>query len=244
MTDEDALAKERARKLDALEQKIGHDFVDRTLLELALTHSSLRDPWTESNERLEFLGDSVLGLAVAEHLFVMFPDAAEGEMTRLKSLLVSRDALAKVARALDMKTFLRVGKGIRKRGAIPASLLSNTIEALIGAVYLDAGFEEARAFVLTHFDAQVKALRRRPAERNYKATLQQELQRRFGTTPGYRLLDTVGPDHKKEFIIEAFVGDRIFGSGKGSTKKQAEQRAAREALRELKADDVEAKRGS
>src|SRR5690606_6064780 len=134
----EAREKERARKLDALEKAMGPAFGDRGLLALALTHSSLRDPWTHSNERLEYLGDSVLGLAVAEHLFCAFPTDAEGELTRLKSLVVSRQALARVAKALDLKAHLRVGKGIRKRGAIPPSLLANAVEALIGAVYLDA----------------------------------------------------------------------------------------------------------
>ncbi len=240
---EAALKQERARKLAALETAMGHPFVDRTLLELAITHSSLRDPWTESNERLEYLGDSVLGLAVAEHLFCAFPDEAEGELTRLKSLVVSRQGLSRVARALDLKTHLRVGKGIRKRGAIPSSLIANAVEALIGAVYLDAGFEPARAFVLRQFEPLLDGLTRRREEKNHKAVLQRTIQKRYGTTPAYRLVDTVGPDHRKEFVVEAVVGERSFPSGKGSTKKQAEQRAAREAIRALKKSDDETDAG-
>lgn len=242
MTDEVALAKERALKLDRLEAAMGYQFVDRSLLELALTHSSLRDPWTESNERLEFLGDSVLDIAVAEHLFCAFPDDAEGELTRLKSLVVSREALAKVGRALDLKAYLRVGKGIKKRGAIPPSLVANAVEALIGAVYLDSDFEPAREFVLGHLEALLNGLSRRRDEKNHKAVLQQRVQKQLGTTPGYRLIDTDGPDHKKQFIVQAYVGDQLFPPGKGTTKKQAEQRAARAAMRALKQRDVEANR--
>ncbi len=231
---EEAANPENDVKLEELETRIGHRFVDRSLLELALTHSSLRDPWTESNERLEFLGDSVIGLAVAEHLFCTFSDFAEGELTRVKSIVVSRKALATIGQSLDLRNHIRVGKGIRKRRTIPTSLISNTVEAIVGAVYLDSGFEEARAFVLRHVDRHVGKVATRRDVRNHKAALQQIVQRKYGTTPIYRILETSGPDHSKEFVIEAKVGDRSYPAGRGSTKKQAEQRAARAALRILK----------
>ncbi|MFH0943951.1 MAG: ribonuclease III [Planctomycetota bacterium] len=234
MSDEKAAKAEREKKLRECQKAIGHRFTDRTLLELALTHSSLKDPWTESNERLEFLGDSVIGLAVSEHLFCTHADYPEGELTRIKSIVVSKSALARVGRTLDIRQFLRVGKGIRKRRSIPPSLIANTVEALVGAVYLDAGFEVARAMVLSHLQELLGKVTKRRDVRNYKAALQQSVQRQFGTTPQYRVLETVGPDHKKEFVIEALVAKRAFPSAKGSTKKQAEQRAAKEALRALK----------
>jgi len=234
VSDEQAERAEREQKLRQCEQAIGHRFRDRSLLELALTHSSLRDPWTESNERLEFLGDSVIGLSVSEHLFCAFPEHAEGELTRIKSIVVSRPSLAKLGKQLDLKQFLRVGKGIRKRRTIPPSLIANTVEALVGAVYLDAGYESARSLILGLLEDQLLRVTKRRDVRNYKATLQQSVQKRFGVTPRYRVLEAVGPDHKKEFVVEALIDGTAYAPARGSTKKQAEQRAAREALRALR----------
>lgn len=237
MKDEEAVRKEREKGLSALEKTLGYKFIDRSLLELALTHSSLRDTWTESNERLEFLGDSVIGLTVSEHLFCTRPDDPEGELTRLKSILVAGTSLAEVGKALELKKILRVGKGIRKSRSIPSSLIANAVEALVGAVYLDAGFEKARIVVLRHMDTLLTKVTRRRDERNHKAALQQMSQKRFSMTPNYEILETVGPDHKKQFVIEAVIGDRNFGAARGTTKKQAEQRAARLALRALKQEN-------
>lgn len=231
---DEAARREREAQLDACEKVLGHWFVDRSLLDLALTHSSLKDPWTESNERLEFLGDSVIGLAVSEHLFCTLADLPEGELTRIKSIVVSRSALAKVGKELGLKDFLRVGKGIRKRRAIPPSLVANAVEAVIGAVYLDAGFEVARDLVIAYIDALLANVSRRKDTHNHKAALQHAAQKGFGTTPRYRVMQTDGPDHKREFMIEAIVGERAFPPGRGTTKKQAEQRAARQAMRVLK----------
>ncbi len=236
MTDEKALALERKAKLARCEAAIGHEFQDRSLLELALTHSSLKDAWTPSNERLEYLGDSVIGLAVAEHLFLNFPDLQEGELTRIKSVVVSRAGLAKLGRALDLQGYLRVGKGLLSRRALPPSLLANCLEALVGAIYLDAGFEAARARVLEWIDRPIRTAAARRDARNWKAELQHAAQRQLNLTPRYQMLEAVGPDHKKEFAIVAIVGERKFPQGRGSTKKQAEQRAARLALKELKGE--------
>ena len=234
MSNEKAEQAEKEKKLRDCEQSIGHKFTDRSLLELALTHSSLRDPWTESNERLEFLGDSVIGLAISEHLFCTHSDYAEGELTRIKSIVVSRTALAKLGKQLELKHFLRVGKGIRTRRTIPPSLIANTVEALVGAVYLDASYETARALVLQHLQELLSSVTKRRDVRNYKAALQQSVQKRFGVTPRYRVLETAGPDHKKEFVVEALIEGKSYAPARGSTKKQAEQRAAREALRALR----------
>lgn len=234
MDDAQADTPENDPLLAECETAVGYRFTDRSLLKLALTHSSLRDLWTESNERLEFLGDSVIGLAVAEHIFCTFPDLAEGELTRIKSIVVSRLVLAEVARDLDLRRFLRVGKGISKTRTIPPSLLANTVEAMVGAIYLDAGFEVARDQVLAWaVDRIAKACRGRAA-RNYKADLQQLSQRLFSRTPVYDVLSSSGPDHRKEFVIQACITERRFPQGKGTSKKQAEQRAARNALRILK----------
>lgn len=234
MNAEELLQEALERRMDECEAALGHRFTDRKLLSLALTHSSLKDEWTDCNERLEFLGDSVIGLSVSEHLFCTFPRLAEGELTRIKSMVVSRSALADVGKTLDLKRYLRVGKGIRVKRSIPPSLLANAFEALIGAVYLDAGFEPARNLVLGRIEERIAAFVRRRQVRNHKAALQQAAQRIFATIPSYRLVDTTGPEHKKEFVVEARIGERTFQPGHGSTKKQAEQRAAREALKVLK----------
>lgn len=235
MTDKKAaLEAERKRKLDDLEQRIGYQFQRRELLALALTHSSLRDPWTESNERLEFLGDSVVGLAIAQHLFTTFPALAEGELTRLKSLCVSAEALLEVGKTLDVSSCLRVGKGIRKGRAVPKSLIANAVEAVVGAIYLDSGFEAARDRVIAWLDERVRAKAEERKATNFKAALQQATQRIYGIHPTYHVVETHGPDHKKEFVVEARADQVTFPAAKGKTKKLAEQKAARLALRQLK----------
>ena len=238
MTDELAASKENELRLKNCEQALGHTFVDRSLLELALTHSSLRDPWNESNERLEFLGDAVVGAVVSEYLFCHFPELPEGELTRLKSIVVSRSGLGRIAKDMGIKDYLRVGKGIRKSRSIPISLQSNAMEAIVGAVYLDCGFESCRDLVVSWLEESLQRAARRTDVTNYKAALQQMAQKLYQQTPRYNLLETVGPDHKKEFVIEAVVGKRQFEAATGSTKKQAEQRAARSALRVLKKENA------
>jgi len=234
-----ALEREREKKLALCEQALGHAFRDRKLLALALTHSSLRDPWTHSNERLEFLGDSVLGLVVAEHLFRSHPDLQEGELTRLKSLTVSTEALIALGKKLGLGTYLRVGKGIRRGRAVPTSLIANTVEAVVGAMYLDAGFAAARERVLDWIGADLAALPARSKTLNFKAALQQSSQRIFARHPSYVVVDCTGPDHKKEFVVAARIGERDFPPAKGKTKKIAEQRAARLALRQLKKHGID-----
>jgi ribonuclease-3 len=247
VTDDAVQRRERERQLAACEEALGHHFTDRSLLELALTHSSARDPWTESNERLEFLGDAVIGLVVSENLFCENPDETEGELTRLRSLVVSRDALAKVDKANELKPYLRVGKGIRKSRRMPPSMISNAFEALVGALYMDAGYETARTLILEWLEDRIRRASVRRDVTNYKAALQQVAQRLFRQTPTYRLLEAHGPDHRKEFHVEAVVNGRGFPAGRGSTKKQAEQRAARAAMRVLKqehGDDLSRLAGS
>lgn len=231
-----ALLAEREKRLDEFEIVLAHRFENRELLRLALTHSSLKDEWTPSNERLEFLGDSILGLAVSHHLFATYPHLTEGEMTKLRSMTVSETALIALGKRLELGRHLRVGKGIRKGRAVPASLIANGVEAIVGAVYLDAGFESARALVVSWLEGDIAKLLSKKHATNYKAALQQATQRLFARHPGYAVLNEIGPDHKKEFVIAVRIGDREFPSAKGKTKKIAEQRAARLALRVLKRD--------
>ncbi len=216
-----------------LEEALEHKFRRKKLLLEALTHSSVKDEKHPSNERLEFLGDSVLGLIVTEYLFKTFKDLDEGQLTSVKSIVVSRTSLAKVAKEIAIRKYLRVGRGISKNRSIPVSLLADSVEALIGAVYLDGGMRAARRFIVNRFAPLAgKALKSRKSL-NYKSRLQYFVQKKFGVTPHYRLLSQEGPEHNKKFKLAATVGRDEYPPGLGNTKKEAGQRAAREALKVL-----------
>jgi len=223
----------KKKSLRGLEKTLGYKFKSKKRLHEALTHSSAKDEENPSNERLEFLGDSVLGLAVTEYLFKNFPDLDEGALTTIKSSVVSSVSLGKVAKKLKIRPFLTVGKGISRRRTLPPSLVANSIEALIGAIYVDSGIMASKKFVLTHFeDLLGRSLKRRQSQ-NFKSRLQYYVQKKFGLTPHYKLLSTDGPEHKKSFTLAAVVGSREYPPGKGKTKKDAGQRAARAAFRAL-----------
>jgi len=218
------------RQLDACQQIIGYYFSNPDLLETALTHSSLRAPDRECNERLEFLGDSVLGLVITEELYHLLPDQSEGELTRIKSAVVSRSALLSTSQRLGLQRFAEFARGVGRRDKLPASVVANLVEAVIGAIYLDAGYYPAREFVLRHMgDAIDDELNDRGAK-NYKSLLQHEVQQAVGVTPTYRTLDADGPDHAKEFVVAAVIRGQAWGEATGPTKKDAEQEAARLAL--------------
>ncbi len=213
-----------------LEEKLGYTFKRKKHLRQALTHSSAKDDEHHSNERLEFLGDSVLGLVVTEHLYKKYPDLDEGELTAIKSIVVSSASLEKAARAIRIRPYLIVGKGISKRRSLPASLVANSIEAVIGAIYIDSGIIAARKFVLAYFGSLTEKALKRRQNQNYKSRLQYYAQKKLGLTPNYRVLHTEGPDHKMTFTLSAVIGSKEFPPGKGKTKKDASQQAARQAL--------------
>jgi ribonuclease-3 len=219
--------------LNELEERLGYAFRSRRKLEEALRHSSIKDEKHPSNERLEFLGDAVLGLAVTEFVYKTYPDLTEGELTAIKSVVVSSESLLKIARKLALRKFLAVGKGITKKRSIPDSLVANAVEALIGAIYLDSGFRAAKTFALEHIDPMVGRVVKKRTTANYKSQLQNYVQKKFGATPHYRLLTENGPDHRKTFELTAVVCDRTFPPGLGKTKKIASQQAARKALKIL-----------
>ncbi len=225
-----------ATAIAAMEQALGHAFADRQLLITALTHPSMIDMTTVSYERLEVLGDAVLGLVIADHLYRRFPDADEGELTRVKSSVVSRAALAHLGKRLRVVDHLRLAKGMLQQGPIPRSVASNATEALIGALYCDAGIEKARAFVLAQLgDLIRRSSTKRPAT-NHKSLLQLHTQQLGLGTPTYELLTTAGPDHERTFEVRTVLNGRSVPSAFGANKKKAEQRAAKNALRELKAE--------
>jgi ribonuclease-3 len=219
--------------LHQIEQVLGHRFSDRALLAKAFTHSSSVDNRLESNERLEFLGDAILSTVICQKLFEMFRSYAEGELTKMKSMLVSRGTCAKVARRLGLPKYLIVGKGMISNKALPSSLAAGLLEAVIAAIYVDSGFETARDFILQNFSDLIDQIDSEEAHGNYKSLLQQYAQERFCLPPVYVLLDEKGPDHNKCFESEVVIDQRHFPSAWGPNKKEAEQKAAYNALVEM-----------
>ena len=219
--------------LEAVQDLLDYRFDDPELLASALTHASVADDRLASNERLEFLGDAVLGLVICEELYHRFPDFLEGELTRIKSVVVSRETCAHVADRLGVAEHLNLGKGIIEAPHMPASLTACAYEALVGAVYLDGGLEPARQFILAHMDEEIERVLAGEHRLNYKSLLQQHAQHDLGATPQYELLDEKGPDHAKAFEIAVIIRGRRYPATWGPSKKIAEQRAAMEALRVL-----------
>ncbi len=212
-----------------LEVLLGHSFRDKGFLVNALSHSSIKTDNRPSNERLEFLGDAVLGLIISEALYRRYPDEDEGTLTRIKSHAVSRATLQRVATAMGFDRFILVGKGVMKR-EIPASLLGNLFEALIGAIYLDTGLSASRKFIMRHLDIIVKEIEEDRAERNYKSMLQHYCQRERASVPTYKVLRETGPAHGRQFEVAIYVGEKECGRARAASKKEAEQGAARAAL--------------
>jgi ribonuclease-3 len=219
--------------LQQIEQIIGYKFSNRTLLTEALTHSSAADNRLMSNERLEFLGDSILGMVICQILFERFPDYLEGDLTKIKSMLVSRSTCAQVAMELELQQFLKIGKGLASDRALSGSLAAGLLEAIIAAIYIDSGFGAARSVILRTFGPTIDRADAEQNHGNFKSLLQQYAQQKFNTTPIYELLDEKGPDHDKCFECQVVVADRHFLSAWGRSKKEAEQKAAFNALVEL-----------
>ncbi len=226
-------------KLASCENAIGYRFKDSKLLKVALTHTSGASHRLASNERLEFLGDAILGQVISEWLFCEYPRYLEGELTRIKSVIVSRKTCAHVAERLEFQDVVFVGKGIGARETIPRSILSNAFESIVAALYLDGGYEAAQAFVLSCLEDEMLAMISEGLPINYKSLFQQVAQREFKLTPIYKLIGERGPDHEKEFHVCAVVGEIKFESGWGNSKKDAEQRAALNALKALGEIDEE-----
>ena len=210
-----------------------YQFQNIHLLRAALTHASGADHRLGSNERLEFLGDSILGAIVCERLYQKFPDYLEGELTRIKSVVVSRRTCAKISERLGFESFLILGKGMGTQDETPASILADVFESLVGAIYLDGGMEAAKRFIVRHIESEIDETVGGQIGNNYKSNLQHVAQRRFGETPTYLLLDEKGPDHSKCFMIAAQIQGHSYTAAWGRNKKDAEQRAAMNALLEL-----------
>lgn len=214
-----------------LEEKLGYSFNDRNLLKTALTHSSyaneMKRDGVESNERLEFLGDSILGMIVARYLYDSYPGMQEGKMTKLRSELVCEQSLSSAAERLSLGDYLYLGKGeVQGGGRERPSLLADAVEAVLAAVTIDGGLVPARRIVQKYILSNSEEVK----NHDYKTILQERVQRKSGRTFSYHLIDEKGPDHLKEFTVEMRIGDRPVSLGRGKTKKEAEQAAAAAAL--------------
>ena len=215
-----------------VETRLDYVFRDRTLLELALTHASTKDSTHPSNERLEFLGDAVLGMVVAHFLFWSFPELPEGRLTRLRSAVVSTPALARFGRELGLDGAVRVGKGLQ-RTALSDAVLANVVEAVIGAVYLDGELGAVRPLILWGLSSALEAELAHPRQGNWKSRLQELTQQQDKVTPSYEVLSERGPAHRREFVVAVLVADEELGRGEGPSKKIAEQAAAHRAYMAL-----------
>ena len=212
--------------------------VDPELLERALTHRSFayEQGGLPTNERLEFLGDSVLGVVVTEHLFVSYPDLSEGQLAKLRAAVVNSRALADIARQLDLGAVIHLGRGEESTGGRDkSSILADTLEAVLGAVYLDKGLSRAAALVRRLFEHRVMEAAGLGAALDYKTSLQELAASSLGGMPSYAI-EEEGPDHAKRFTATVSVAGTAYGSGKGRSKKEAEQQAARQAFESLAAD--------
>jgi ribonuclease III len=232
-----------ASLLARCERRIGYVFTSKDQLREALTHASGAVHRLASNERMEFLGDAILGKVVCKHLFLQYPQYLEGDLTKIKSIVVSRQTCAKISQRLRLQEFLIVGKGMASCPTTPQSLMADVFESLIAAIELDGGPEEAERFIHRHVIPEIELAVAGEIEGNFKSLLQQYAQRALGATPAYQLLEEKGPDHSKTFKVAAEIGGDLYPPAWGRSKKEAEQRAARNAMSELRASDGFTKEG-
>lgn len=221
-----------------LKTKFGFGWQNPALLTQALTHSSCvhesRGHGLCHNQRLEFLGDAVLELLISEHLYKMFPDRTEGELTKMRAASVCEPSLAKVARGLDLGRCLRMGRGEERSGGRERpSILADAFEALLGAIYLDQGLEVTRTFVLQCLQPVIEDVVAGRLDRDYKTELQETLQQTSPEPLGYVIMDETGPDHNKTFTAGVLYRGQVIGKGSGHSKKEAEQQAAKDAFARL-----------
>jgi ribonuclease-3 len=224
--------------MEELEGQLGYAFRDRVWLLQALTHRSLRsreDTATHDNEQLEFLGDAILGFVVSDALCELFPHLSEGKLSRIKANLVNRRRLGQVAKRLELGRYLRLGPGEEKTGGRhKQAILANAVEALVAALYRDGGLEAARRFLEVFLLQELRGSSLEPfARADYKSAFQEYLQSRRLPAARYHLVESRGPEHRKSFTVELWVGEQCLARGDGASKKAAEQQAARQALAHL-----------
>jgi len=224
--------------LEECQQVLGYRFRQLDLLRGALTHTSGASTRLGSNERMEFLGDAVLGLIVCEQLYLRFPEYQEGDLTKVKSAVVSRRTCAHISRELNLGEYLFVGKGMHNQAVVPSNLLADVFESLVGAMFLDGGLDVAKTFVLRYLIPEIEEVAEGEHGGNFKSLLQQVAQKEFTETPQYKVLDEKGPDHSKCFKVAAMIGRYHYAAAWGRNKKEAEQKAAMNALAQINGDEV------
>ncbi len=225
-------------ELEKLEEKLGLTFNDSNFLRTAVTHKSFpnenRRLKLKNNERLEFLGDSVLSLSISTYLYKNFRDAPEGRLAKMRAILVSSDTLARKARELKLSKHLLLGRGEEITGGRERdSILADALEAVIGAIYLDQGFKAADNFIVEFFHTDIEKVQNGDYTRDFKTLLQEVIQQDGDYRPEYVVLSETGPDHNKSFAVQVKLGEEVIGQGQGSSKKDAEQLAARRALENM-----------
>ncbi len=234
----DPSEKETREWLESLQAILTYRFRNADLLVQALTHKSYTHENLQNepfdNERFEFLGDAVLNLAMSHLVMERFFDLSEGELTRIRALVVNEKALARVSKRLGLGRFILLGKGEEQTGGREkTSILANCYEAVLGAVYLDGGYEDASRILHLHFSEVLTELGKKTARQNFKSLLQEQTQNRYQTVPRYAVVSVSGPDHEKQFRVSVSIQGVAMGHGEGKTKKEAEQKAAEEALGRL-----------
>jgi ribonuclease-3 len=230
----------RRQQLIELQNALGIKFNDLRILNQSLTHTSYAyelegNNGLFQNERLEFLGDVVLGLIVSEYIYHKYPDYMEGDLAKIRAKVVSRPILTKRAKLLNLGKYLLLGKGEEMTGGRSRhSILADTFEALIGAIYLDSGLEKSRDFILSQLKEDIEKITYNVQVQDYKTDFQEFTQKKFRTLPFYKVINKEGPDHNRTFEIAVMVKGKVWGIGKGGSKKEAEQRAAFYALQKVK----------
>lgn len=222
-----------AARLQAVEETLQYQFQDPSFLTRALTHSSAKSDTQPSNERLEFLGDAILGLVVTDHLFRNFEASSEGVLTRLKSVLVSSKTISAQIRRLKLDRYLIISRGLQKNNSVSQSMCADLFEAIIGAIYLDGGIDQARAWILRELKSAMSKTFDNLQDYNWKSRLQQYTQKHFASVPSYVLEEATGPDHCPSFAVTVYINDKALGHGEGPTKKGAQQAAAKVACSKL-----------
>ncbi len=223
--------------LEELEGHLNYRFTDRSLLNQALTHSSMTHMGHESNERLEFLGDAVLEAVMCDYLYRTYPNLPEGRLSEIRSVVVSSGQLKEAARELKLNRYCLVSRGIRKKDRIPDSIMANLFEAVVAAIYLDSDLDASREFILANLENRVGKVEEGQHDLDYKSLLQQFTQKKWNRIPHYRITSEEGPDHDKEFEAIVLVRGDEYGPGTGSSKQEAEQEAARIAAEELEVEE-------
>ena len=230
------VSSERSKELQVFEKQAEIRFRNRELLNLAFCHRSYanENEQMDNNEKLEFLGDSVLGLVVAEYLFDTMTESPEGDLAKIKSFVVSEEVLAAVAQDLRVDNFILIGRGEEYSGGrTKKALLADAMEAIIGAYFIDSGLKKSRKFILEQIVPEIHKVQENRHKKDYKTLLQEHVQKQYKTYPKYTLLKKTGPDHSKTFWMQVQIKDHSYGPGKGKNKKEAEQQAARLAYEAL-----------